>query len=131
MDRISLKAVIIGSLVSFGLMVLLIILLGMLYGVMHAGEGTPEEISAAFANSWLSWLALSAVIVAGYLAARIAGQREVLHGGLSSSLNVLWGLFCILVLGQTGAAAVAIVLLNPLLGMLGGYIHLLSLRDWS
>jgi hypothetical protein len=72
MDQISFKTVLISSIVSFGLMLLLIIILGALYSLMHAGEGTPDEISKAFANSWISYLALVAPIAAGYLAARMA-----------------------------------------------------------
>jgi len=131
MKHISLKAVIIGSIASFGLMFLFIILLGALYGVLHTDEGTQEEIAASFANSPLSWLALTGVVIGGYIAARIAGAAELLHGVLSSSLNVLWGLFCVFVLGQTQLETIIILLLNPILGLLGGYSRQLSLRDWS
>jgi len=131
MKRVSLKAVFIGSVVSFAMMLVFIIILGRLYAMLYAGAGTQEEIAAAFANSAFSWPALAGVVIGGYVAARIAGTAERLHGALSSSLNVLWGLFCILVLGQTQPAAIIIMLLNPILGLLGGYIRQISLHDWS
>jgi hypothetical protein len=127
MQGISLKSVLISSVSSFVLMIVFIMLIGAAFGALQ-GEGMSEEdVAVAFEASWVSMLALSAVILAGALAAWIAGTRPVLHGALSTSLNVLWGVFCLIFLMPVTATAVLVLIANPLLGALGGYGYL-SLR---
>jgi len=77
-----------------------------------------------YEQSWFSMLALAAPVVAGYLAARLAGTRPVLHGALSSSLNVLWGIFCLFFLLPVTVFTVALLAGNVALGALGGFFHL-------
>tara|TARA_R110000824_G_scaffold118960_19_gene272687 strand:- start:111441 stop:111830 length:390 start_codon:yes stop_codon:yes gene_type:complete len=129
MKDISLKAVAISSVSSFVLMIVFITLLGTAYGAVQPAGMSEEEIAVAFATSWVSMLSLLAVVLAGALGARIAGKRHVLHGALSASLNVIWGIFCLIFLMPLSAMMVLTLLANPLLGALGGYIYLSLRKD--
>jgi hypothetical protein len=84
----------------------------------------PETVQALFVTG----LAIS--VVAGYVAARIAGRAHVLHGLLSSAAAVLFG---ILSLGQALQAqpqwlVAAGFVGGPVAGALGGYIALRQAR---
>ena len=73
----------------------------------------------------LSWLIGGGFsILGGYIAARIAKHDELLNGTLASFLCVLFSLFAI---GKSPVLLVIIgVLVNPLLGFVGGYLRLLQ-----
>jgi hypothetical protein len=124
MTKISWKAVIASSIFNFALMTLLIIGLGALYGRVFHGAGggpaTPED----FINSWFAWLAFLAPIPAGYLAASIAKREAVLHGALASSLNVLWGFFCLIFLAPFLVSGLATIAANIALAAFGGHLWL-------
>lgn len=119
MNGISIKAVLISSIFGFVLMLVLIMALGALYPMLFSGA-TPEN----FEQSWFSMLALAAPVAAGYLAARLAGTRPVLHGALSSVLNVLWGLAALTFMVPATVFTLSVLAANVLLGALGGYIQL-------
>ncbi|MEQ8269201.1 MAG: hypothetical protein RH982_18595 [Parvibaculum sp.] len=119
MNGISIKAVLISSAFGFVLMIVLVTLLGALYPMLFS-DATVEN----YEQSWFSMLALAAPVAAGYLAARLAGTRPVLHGALSSSLNVLWGIFCLFFLLPVTVLTVALLAGNVALGALGGFFHL-------
>ncbi|MDP1626796.1 hypothetical protein [Parvibaculum sp.] len=118
MNGISIKAILVSSIFGFVLMLVLIMILGALYPVLFNG-GT----AADFEQSWFSMLALAAPVAAGYLAARQAQTRPVLHGALSPVLNVLWGLIAMTFLVPPTAFTVAVLVANVLLGALGGYLY--------
>lgn len=119
MNGISIKAVLISSAFGFVLMIVLVTLLGALYPMLFS-DATVEN----YEQSWFSMLALAAPVAAGYLAARLAGTRPVLHGALSSSLNVLWGIFCLFFLLPVTVFTVALLAGNVALGALGGFLYL-------
>ncbi|MEP0706952.1 MAG: hypothetical protein ABJL17_04620 [Parvibaculum sp.] len=119
MNDISIKAILISSAFGFVLMIVLVTLLGALYPMLFS-DATVEN----YEQSWFSMLALAAPVAAGYLAARLAGTRPVLHGALSSSLNVLWGIFCLFFLLPVTVFIVALLAGNVALGALGGFFHL-------
>ena len=119
MNGISIKAVLIASVFGFVLMLVLMMALGALYPVLFS-DATPEN----FEQSWFSMLALAAPVAAGYLAARLAGTRPVLHGALSPVLNVLWGLVALTFMVPVTAFMAGVLIANVLLGALGGYIYL-------
>lgn len=119
MNDISIKAILISSAFGFVLMIVLVTLLGALYPMLFS-DATVEN----YEQSWFSMLALAAPVAAGYLAARLAGTRPVLHGALSSSLNVLWGIFCLFFLLPVTVFTVALLAGNVALGALGGFFHL-------
>lgn len=121
MNGISIKAVLIGSVFGFVLMIALITILGALYPLLFS-DATVEN----YEQSWFSMLALAAPVAAGYLAARIAGTRPVAHGALSPVLNVLWGLIAMTFMVPATAFAVGILVANVLLGALGGYVYALT-----
>ncbi len=128
MKDLSVKAVAISSIVSFVLMVVFIILLGMIFAAQFEGpDGGPGDqaaIAAAYEASWFSMWALLAAVIAGALGAAIAGRDAILHGALSSSLNVVWGVFCLIFLAPFTLFSVAVLALNPLLGAFGGWLWL-------
>jgi len=69
-------------------------------------------------------------ILAGYVAAAIAGRAELLNGALSSFLCVAEGLYG-LATGAHGLAAtqtIIAIVIAPLLGMAGGYLRRLRGR---
>lgn len=121
MNGISVKAVLIGSVFGFVLMIVLIAFLGTLYPLLFS-DATAEN----YEQSWFSMLALAAPVAAGYLAARIAGTRPVLHGALSPVLNVLWGLAAMIFLMPATAFGAGVLVANIMLGALGGYLFALS-----
>ncbi|MBO6635355.1 hypothetical protein [Parvibaculum sp.] len=121
MNSISIKAVLIGSVFGFVLMIVLITVLGALYPLLFS-DATVEN----YEQSWFSMLALAAPVAAGYLAARIARTRPVAHGALSPVLNVLWGLVAMIFLIPATVFAAGLLVANVLLGALGGYIYALT-----
>lgn len=127
MQSISLKAVLISSIASFVLMLIFMMALGALFALSFEPGTSDTEIASAFEGSWISMLALTSCVVAGYLGAHLGKTRPVLHGALSSSLNVAWGLICLFVLMPFSMTLVFVLIANPLLGALGGYGYL-SLR---
>jgi hypothetical protein len=61
-------------------------------------------------------------VLGGYVAARIARHDELLNGTLASFLCVV---FAVLAIGSTSVVLVLVgVIVNPLLGLLGGYLRL-------
>ena len=125
MRDISLKAVIISSVFNFVLMVFLIFALGAIYGVyMKSGDSgmSDEAIAAAFETSWFQYLALLAPLPAGYLAASIARRRPYLHGLLSSSLNVIFGIFCMIFLTAPTTMLLPMAVINIAMSLSGGWL---------
>ncbi|MBX3496177.1 MAG: hypothetical protein KF769_08040 [Parvibaculum sp.] len=119
MNDISFRSILISSIFGFVLMIVLIMVLGALYPLLFR-DASAEN----FEQSWFSLLALAAPVAAGYLAARLARTRPVLHGALSPCLNVLWGLVSVIFLVPLTVFAAAVLTANVLLGALGGYIYL-------
>jgi hypothetical protein len=67
-------------------------------------------------------------IFGGYIGALIAKHDELLNGALSSIFCVLGGIYGIMIGSYTGSIflAVPFLLIDPLLGMLGGYLRLIQ-----
>ena len=128
MNRISVKAVAISSIFSFALMIVMIVVLGMIFASQFEGvDGGPADaaaVAAAYEASWFSMWALLAAVAAGALGAAIAKRDEVLHGALSSSLNVGWGVFCLIFLTPFTLFSLLILAINPILGAIGGWLWL-------
>lgn len=125
MTEISLKAVLISSVFNFVLMVILIFALGAIYTAYMTSTNSAlseADIAAAFEASWFSMLALIAPLPSGYLAASIAKRRPYLHGLLASSLNVLWGVFCIIFLVPVTLVVIPMLIVNILLSLAGGWL---------
>jgi hypothetical protein len=125
MRDISLKAVIISSVFNFVLMVVLIFVLGAIYGVyMRSGNSgmSDEGVALAFTTSWFQYIALIAPLPAGYLAASIAKRRPYLHGLLSSSFNVLFGIFCMILLTAPTTMFLPMAVVNIVMSFLGGWL---------
>jgi hypothetical protein len=147
MHPISMKAVLISNGVQLGMALAILVVAALAtLGVAWALAGLPADIkpladelkaSSLFVSSIGSISVMPSSLTAGYVAGRIAGQRPVLHGALSSCAWFIL-LICI-ALGGTpsdepphggpGAGPLMPALLStmlffgtPLLGALGGYI---------
>lgn len=145
MRKISLKAFLISNFADLLMFAvgLIVWVAGSFAYLAVAGNGslTALELEAQF-NSANSIIALSASIsffasvAAGYLAARLAGRAELLHGALSSSFIVLLNLYGDIwgFPGAHGSVQVPLALeliisySGPLFGMLGAYLSLRRLR---
>nr|RAW03825.1 hypothetical protein DBT41_10945 [Aerococcus urinae] len=127
MDGISWKAVIVSSIFNFLLMLTIITLGVLVVAGFESPDGTvpsEAEVSATLESSWLTMLALTPPLAAGYLGAAMAKRAAILHGALSSSLNVAWGVICMIFLTPVTLSGLALLAANPLLGAAGGYIWL-------
>jgi hypothetical protein len=67
-------------------------------------------------------------IAAGYLAAKLAKDKYLLMGALSSILCFLEGVASIITDGFTFKAIIFLIL-TPLLGILGGYLYLITHKE--
>jgi hypothetical protein len=127
MYSVSIKGIVLGSLfdliASFGFM----ILLGMFLAISHGGDAEAAMDAAA----WAEWTAINLVVmsaitvVAGYLAAWIAGRGELINGTLSAVLSI--AIMLPMTISQPTpwpmAVVVIVYVLTPLLGLLGGYLR--------
>jgi hypothetical protein len=136
MGKISVKAVLTGSIVDIVLSTLLAFPLG-LYAISKVDfANTPkDQIQATTSEALRRNAPLEAVqvligmgcsVFAGYLAASIAKHDELLNGALSSIFCVALGIFSI----RSGIASyplivqMALLAASPALGLLGGYLKL-------
>jgi hypothetical protein len=141
MKKISIKGVLIGSVVDIVLSMLLALPLS-LYAISKIDFAhTPkDQIHAVTAEAIQKNVPSQAVqvligmgcsVLAGYVAASIAKHNELLNGALSSILCVAVG---ILSIGSGLAASyplivqIALLVASPLLGLFGGYLKLVRKR---
>jgi type III secretory pathway component EscS len=135
-NKISIKAILIASLVdvigSSVVGMLVGIVVGMYYGLTKL---PPSEMSTQLKivmtnpgiHGTLIFMGCLISIFAGYIAARIAKHRELLHGAASSFLCVIIGLFTIITTPYNASSFMLNLLLlisGPVLGLLGGFIFL-------
>lgn len=131
MSSISIKGIIVGALFD----VVASVILGavaLIAIVVSTGVDNIEDITNV-ANSGMFAVAGFAIgsgvsVLAGYIAARIAGRGELINGALSSILCVVMSAG--LTLGTLEMDAIRIVefLMTPLLGLFGGYLRLRQVR---
>ncbi len=129
MSAISIKGVVIGAVFDIVVSGIFGFAAGMIY-VLSAGITAPEDIARLATApevrvfSYVSGGLIS--IIAGYLAARIAGRGELINGTLSSVLCVGLGLVAALVSHppEFGIKEILQFAFSPLLGLLGGYLRL-------
>lgn len=131
MTRLSIKAVLVGNVVDMGATLIAAIpiyaWLGFRAGVTSYNGpeaeaiGTPETIGAAWFSLML-FLGCVCSVIGGYVAARIARHRPMLHGALAASFCFFTGAYALV----SGSDAVPQLLqllvmpLGPALGALGG-----------
>lgn len=128
MSSISIKGILIGSL--FDLIATLALSFALLIAVA-VSTGCDLEVAGHLATSG-PWLVLglavgsALTVVAGYLAARIAGRGELINGTLCAVLSLMVGL--LFTLGEPMFLlepwALISYAMTPLLGLLGGYLRL-------
>lgn len=129
MSAISIKGVVIGAIFDIVLSGICGVVFVMIYA-MTAGITAPEDLAQLATApelrvfSYVSGGLIS--IIAGYLAARIAGRGELINGTLSSVLCVGLGLAFVVVSHppEFGISEILQFALSPLLGLLGGYLRL-------
>lgn len=106
------------------------------YNLLQTAASSPTELTAKVLNIFQTDPLIFSVnfivgamfsVLGGYIGAYIAKHDELLNGALSSFLCVLSGIYGLF----TGSYPIYLILLeilaliiNPLLGMLGGYLRL-------
>lgn len=129
MSAISIKGVVIGTVFDIVASGIFGVVFVMIYAAT-AGITAPEDLAGVATApefrvfSYVSGGLIS--IIAGYLAARIAGRGELVNGTLSSVLCVGLGLVAALVSHppEFGIKEILQFAFSPLLGLLGGYLRL-------
>lgn len=132
MSSISVKGIIVGNLTAL----LAGVVIGVVLVVMYAAPYTLEDFerleeSISSGIGMLGVLAFNgiAALMAGYVAAWVAGKGELINGALSSILAVGSDIYNIVSLADEFVIYdVADLALAPLLGLLGGYARLSLMR---
>jgi hypothetical protein len=62
-------------------------------------------------------------IIGGFVAARMAKEKELIYGGLSTILCLILGLYSIIKSNEIGIKSLGLMALTVLLGLLGGYFQ--------
>ena len=127
MYSISIKGIVLGSLFDLITTFAFVFLLGIFLAISHGGDAEATMLAANSAE----WMAITFVVtsvltvVAGYLAAWIAGRGELVNGTLSAVFTI--AIMLPMTIGQLTPWPMAIVviafLVTPLLGLLGGYLR--------
>lgn len=94
---ISLKAVILGVLVDVGTTLAIGVVAGVVLAVVFVAQGrTPDEINAMGQDPIILVpsfvIGLACTVFGGFVAGRVAGRSETLHGGLVGLLGALIGI---------------------------------------
>jgi len=124
MSKVSIKGVLIGSVVDITAFSVFFILVGIVI-LIHDGRsahGTFHRRPTLTAILVISGLVFS--VLGGYLAARVARHDEILNGGFSSFLCVLVSLLQIITGRSTFVATFLTLIAVPVCGALGGYLRL-------
>jgi hypothetical protein len=139
MNRISVKAVVVGGVTDIVASVILPLPL-IVYLIATEVTGTPKEplqaavMTAIRANPLLygleSLISLACSVLGGYVAARVAKHDEMLNGLLASFLPVALGVYSLAISKDSGPLLLPVLLLiaSPLCSMLGGHLRLVQIR---
>lgn len=128
MSSISIKGVLLGALFDIVVTVVLSFIVVFAYGVW-VGMNQPDQVQLLTESPgiYLATFAVAALvsIIAGYLAARIAGKGEVINGTLAILISTIIAVVvCLLTsLDTLGLMDVLTFIASPLLGTLGGYLR--------
>ena len=127
--EVSLKAVFLGLVVDIVGTVVVGLVLGALLGMYLISQGVaPDELSAQLEDPGYIVpglvVGLSVTVLGGFIAGRVAGRSEVLHGGLVGMLGVVLG-FPLMVFYPEWYDAVSLITIIPC-GMLGGRLAALG-----
>lgn len=127
MYSVSIKGIVLGSALDLIATYVFMVVLGIFLAISHGGD---VEAAMRDANS-TEWMTVTIVvtslftIIAGYLAAWIAGRGELINGTLSAVFSTAIGL--LMSIGQPSpwpmAVMVFLFILTPVLGLLGGYLR--------
>jgi hypothetical protein len=131
-SSISVKGIIIGNLTLLLAGVVIGVVLVVVYAAPYALEDferLEESILSGIGMPGVLFLNGIAAVIAGYVAAWVAGKGELINGALSSILVIGYDIFTIVSLADEFVIYdVADLALAPLLGLLGGYVRLSLMR---
>jgi ABC-type antimicrobial peptide transport system permease subunit len=139
MNRISVKAVVVGGITDIVATVILPLPL-IVYLIATEVTGTSKEplqaavMTAIRANPLLygleSLISLACSVLGGYVAARVAKRDELLNGSLASFLPVTLGVYSLATSKDSGPLLLPVLLLiaSPLCSRLGGHLRLVQIR---
>jgi len=135
MSALSIKGIVVGTLFDLGASFAFSIALGV-YLAMSTGGDVEAAVRLGTTGGWLLFgiiVGCVVTVIAGYLAARIAGRGEVVNGGACALVSMAIGL--VLSMGQPAytseVSTFLLCLLTPLLGLLGGYLRLRQVMELS
>lgn len=129
MSSISIKGIIVGAL--FDAVASLVLGAGLVIAIVAStGVGNIEDASIAYSGTVavVSYaISGGTSVLAGYIAARIAGRGELINGTLAS-------LVCVVIvtgftLADMDTATIVEFVITPLLGLFGGYLRLRQVRS--
>lgn len=127
MYSVSIKGIVLGSLFDLIATFAFAFLLGIYLAISHGGD--PEAaMLAANSGGWLAFsvvVACALTVVAGYLAAWIAGRGELINGTLSAvfSMAIMLPMTWDQPMPWSATVTVLLFISTPLLGLFGGYLR--------
>lgn len=140
LSSISISGIAVGMAVDFVATIVVALIVGgaIIVGIFTAMfEGPPVgfETLVRSHQTVIAWGRLAGVIVAGYVAARVAGKGELINGALACGIGSVWGLLAAAFSNEvpdnevpnedgSGTARLISMALAPLFGMLGGGLRL-------
>jgi hypothetical protein len=124
---VSIKGIVLGSLFDLVMTVVFGIVLVFVLTVSNGGDAD-VAMAAMYSTGWVAFqlvVASALTVIAGYLAAWIAGRGELINGALSAVFSM--AIAIPMTAGQPMpwplAITVILYVLTPLLGLLGGYMR--------
>ena len=127
MDSVSIKGILLGSL--FDLVMTVVIGIVLVF-VLTASNGGDADLgmAAMYSAEWLAFqvvVGFALTVIAGYLAAWIAGRGEMINGTLCAVFTT--AIMIPMMAGQSLPWPMTIIvilcILTPLFGLLGGYLR--------
>ena len=132
MSSISVKGIVVGAL--FDIIVTFVTSIALVLGFAASAESIqPETFDQMYDDQSFyvvgTFGGCLVSIVAGYLAARIAGRGELINGALATTISTII-LIPLMLIGDSGdsgafsAPDVILLAITPLLGLFGGYLRM-------
>jgi hypothetical protein len=131
---ISIKGILVGLVCGFVVSLLGGMAMGAAMAVLYGPERVEELMGGSSGTLTMPLFFMDAIssIVAGYVAARVAGRGELINAVLCNMVGGGIGLLMALAMPPEAMTTSVIVLVTePLFGLLGGYIRLRQVAEYA
>ena len=131
---ISIKGILVGLVCGFVVSLVGGMAMGFVMAALYGPESTEElmGISSGTLTAPMFFLDAISSVVAGYVAARVAGRGELINAVLCNLLGAGIGLLMGMAMSPEALTTSLIVLVTePLFGLLGGYIRLRQVAEYA